>query len=100
MEQREDDAVSSAPDASAAPASARDPFAPVVASPRGAALLVGVAALLALAAVLGGMAPIAGPAGMLIGLVAHVKGHRLGMPVTVAAGVAMIVGMSFTLYLR
>jgi hypothetical protein len=37
---------------------------------------------------------------MLVGLVAHVKGHRYGMPVTVAAGIAMIVGMSFTLYLR
>ena len=37
---------------------------------------------------------------MLVGLVAHVKGHRFGMPVTVAAGIAMIVGMSFTLYLR
>jgi hypothetical protein len=53
-----------------------------------------------LAALLGGLSPIAGPVGMLVGLVAHVKGHRLGMPLTVAAGIAMIVGMSFSLYLR
>jgi hypothetical protein len=63
-------------------------------------VLVVLAALLALAAAFGGAAPLAGPAGMLVGLVAHVKGHRLGMAVTVVAGLAMIVGMSFTLYLR
>jgi hypothetical protein len=79
---------------------ARDPFAPIVASPRGAGGLVAVAAMLALVAALGGAAPLAGPAAMLIGLVAHVKGHRFGMPVTVVAGIAMIVGMSFTLYRR
>jgi hypothetical protein len=78
----------------------RDPFAPITASPRGAGVLVIFAAVLALAAAFGGAAPIAGPAAMLVGLVAHVKGHRFGMPVTVAAGIAMIVGMSFTLYLR
>ena len=79
---------------------ARDPFAPVVASPRGAGALVVIAAALAVLAAIGGAAPIAGPAAMLVGLAAHVKGHRLGMPVTVVAGVAMIVGMSVTLYLR
>jgi hypothetical protein len=78
----------------------RDPFAPVVASPRGATLLVVMAGVLALVAAFGGAAPIAGPVAMFTGLVAHVKGHRLGMPVTVVAGIAMIVGMSFTLYLR
>jgi hypothetical protein len=78
----------------------RDPFAPVVASARGAGALVAIAAVLALVAAFGGAAPLAGPAAMLVGLVAHVKGHRLGMPVTVVAGLAMIVGMSFTLYLR
>jgi len=78
----------------------RDPFAPIVASPRGAGLLVLVAAALGLSAMLGGLSPVTGPLGMLVGLVAHVKGHRFGMPVTVAAGLMMIVGMSFTLYLR
>jgi hypothetical protein len=94
MDERRDDA------GSAAHADERDPFAPIVASPRGAGVLVGLAAALALVAMLGGMSPLAGPAGMLVGLVAHVKGHRLGMPVTVVAGIAMIVGMSVTLYLR
>jgi hypothetical protein len=78
----------------------RDPFAPIEASPRGAGLLVLVAAVLGLSAMLGGLSPVTGPLGMLVGLVAHVKGHRYGMPVTVAAGLMMIVGMSFTLYLR
>ena len=78
----------------------RDPFAPIEASPRGAALLVAVAGLCGLAALFGGLSPITGPLGMLVGLVAHVKGHRYGMLVTVAAGVMMIVGMSITLYLR
>ena len=97
MDDRRDDVSTPAEPAEAVE---RDPFASIEASPRGAGLLVAIAALLALAAMLGGMSPIAGPAGMLVGLVAHVKGHRLGMPVTVAAGLAMIVGMSFTLYLR
>jgi hypothetical protein len=78
----------------------RDPFAPIEASSRGAGLLVLVAAALGLSAMLGGLSPVTGPLGMLVGLVAHVKGHRFGMPVTVAAGLMMIVGMSFTLYLR
>jgi hypothetical protein len=78
----------------------RDPFAPIEASPRGSTLLVAVAALLGLTAMLGGLSPVSGPLAMLLGLVAHVKGHRLGMPVTVAAGIMMIVGMSITLYLR
>jgi len=78
----------------------RDPFAPIEASPRGGAVLVVVAALLGLSAMLGGLAPLTGPAGMFVGLVAHVKGHRWGMPVTVAVGLMMIVGMTFTLYLR
>ena len=78
----------------------RDPFAPIEASPRGATVLVVLAGLLALTAMLGGLSPVSGPVAMLLGLVAHVKGHRLGMPVTVAAGIMMILGMSVTLYLR
>ena len=81
-------------------APARDPFAPIEASPRGAGVLVVIAALFGLTAMLGGLSPVTGPTGMLVGLVAHVKGHRYGMPVTVAAGLMMIVGMTFTLYLR
>ena len=80
--------------------SEREPFAPVEASPRGAGLLVVVAAVMGLTAMLGGLSPITGPVGMLVGLIAHVKGHRWGMPVTVAVGLMMIVGMSVTLYLR
>jgi hypothetical protein len=78
----------------------RDPFAPIEASPRGAGLLVAIAAVFGLAAMLGGLSPVTGPIGMLVGLVAHVKGHRWGMPVTVAVGLMMIVGMTITLYLR
>lgn len=78
----------------------RDPFAPIEASPRGAGLLVAVAALFGLTALFGGLSPVTGPLGMLVGLVAHVKGHRYGMPVTVTVGVMMIAGMSIALYLR
>jgi hypothetical protein len=78
----------------------RDPFAPIDASPRGAGALVAIAAVFGLAAMLGGLSPVTGPIGMLVGLVAHVKGHRWGMPVTVAVGLMMIVGMTITLYLR
>ena len=80
--------------------SQRDPFAPIEASPRGAGVLVAVAALMGVTAMLGGLSPITGPIGMLVALVAHVKGHRWGMPVAVAVGLMMIVGMSITLYLR
>lgn len=78
----------------------RDPFAPIEASPRGAALLVAFAAVLGVAALLGGLSPITGPIGMFVGLIAHVKGHRYGMPVTIAVGLMMIAGMSIALYLR
>lgn len=93
--------MSSADATSADDAAGRhDPFAPIEASPRGANALVAVAAVFGLTAMLGGLSPVTGPIGMLVGLVAHVKGHRYGMAVTVAAGLMMIVGMTFTLYLR
>ena len=78
----------------------RDPFAPIQASPRFATPLAIVAAVLGLAATITGIAVIAGPLGMALGLIAHVKGSRLGMPAAVLAGLGMIVGMTFTLYLR
>lgn len=79
---------------------APDPFAPIEASPRGASLLVVVAGALALAAVVTGFAALAGPLGMVAALVAHVKGHRAGMPMAVVAGLATIAGMTIVLYLR
>jgi hypothetical protein len=77
-----------------------DPFAVPVASPRGATALVAVAVALALAAPVSGLAVVVGPLGMLVALVAHVKGHRLGMPAAVLVGVTTILGMTVTLYLR
>jgi hypothetical protein len=78
----------------------RDPFAPVEASPRFATPLAVVAFLLAVLAVVSRLEFVAGPLGMALGLIAHVKGSRLGMPAAVAAGIAMIVGMSVTFWLR
>jgi hypothetical protein len=79
---------------------ARDPFAPLEASPRGATALAVAALVAAVAAAVTGLAPIAGPVGMGLGLVAHVKGSRLGMPATILAGVAMIVGFAVAMLLR
>lgn len=79
---------------------AHDPFAPIEASPRGAVALLAVAVALSVAAVLAGLAPVAGPLAMGAALLAHVKGHRAGMPVAWLAGVATIAGMTVTLYLR
>jgi hypothetical protein len=78
----------------------RDPFAPVVASPRLATPLALVAFALAIAAAFGRMEMVAGPLGMAVGLIAHVKGSRLGLPAAVVAGLAMIVGMAITMTLR
>lgn len=79
---------------------AYDPFAPVEASPRFANTYAAVAALLGVVSVVGLVAPFAGPIGMALGLIAHVKGSRYGMPSTVIAGIGMIIGMSLTMYLR
>ncbi len=81
-------------------ATTTDPFAPVAASPRGRSVLVALAILAAVAAAIGGLAPLVGPLGMLLGLVAHVKGSRYGMPATVLAGVATIVGFTVAMLLR
>ncbi len=82
------------------PSADQDPFAPVAASPRFATPLALTAFALAVASVLLRFEAIAGPVGMAVGLIAHVKGSRLGLPAAITAGVAMIVGMAITLYLR
>jgi hypothetical protein len=76
-----------------------DPFAPIEASPRGRGVLV-VLALVAAVAAITGLAPIAGPVGMALGLLAHVKGSRLGVPVAVLAGTGMILGFTVIFLLR
>jgi hypothetical protein len=78
----------------------RDPFAPLDASPRFATPLAVLAFACAVGALVTGLAPLLGPLGMALGLVAHVKGSRLGLPAAVAAGVLMIAGMALIQYLR
>lgn len=71
----------------------RDPFETPEASPafrRPLAIAAGVLALLSLVLV----PPLTGAVGMACGLVAHVKGDRLGFPAAVAAAIAMILGMA------
>ena len=77
-----------------------DPFAPIEASPRLATPLALVGMLLGIVAAFGGLAPLAGPVGMGVALVAHVKGSRLGLPAAGVAAVGMIVGMAVAMYLR
>lgn len=73
-----------------------DPFEDPVASPRGAraltvaAFVLGVLALAQLPLVLG-------PAGMVCGLLAHVKGDRWGFAGAVVAGITTVLGMSLLL---
>jgi hypothetical protein len=78
----------------------RDPFAPIEASPRFATPLAVAAFALAFAALFLRLEVVAGPLGMAVGLIAHVKGSRLGVPAAIASGAAMIVGMAVTMYLR
>ena len=78
----------------------RDPFAPVAASPRFATPLAVLGLLCGVAAAVTGLAAVFGPVGMGLGVVAHVKGSRLGMPAAVVAGVGMIIGFSVIMYLR
>lgn len=77
-----------------------DPFGPVDAPPRLATPLALLGFVLGLVAAVGGLAPVAGPVGMAVGLIAHVKGSRLGMPAAVVAALGMLVGMTIALYLR
>ena len=78
----------------------RDPFAPIDASPRFATPLAVTGFVLAVLALALRLELIAGPLGMIAGLLAHVKGSRLGMPATIVAAVAMVAGMAITMYLR
>jgi hypothetical protein len=78
----------------------RDPFAPVEASPRGATALATLALVAAVLAALTGVEAVAGPMGMALGLIAHVKGSRLGLPATALAAVGMVVGMATSMLLR
>lgn len=84
----------------AGPVTERDPFAPIEASPRGATALAILAFVAAGLSLVGGLAPVAGPVGMGLGLIAHVKGSRLGMVAAFAAGAAMVVGFALVFYLR
>jgi len=77
-----------------------DPFAPIEASPRFATPLAVLGGLLGLPAMVTGLALVFGPLGMALGLVAHVKGSRLGIPAATVAAVAMIAGMAMTNFLR
>ncbi len=74
----------------------RDPFAPVDASPRGRTLLAVLALVCAVLAAFKGAAALTGPIGMVLGMFAHVKGSRLGLPAAIASGVATVFGMSVT----
>ena len=78
----------------------RDPFAPVPASPRGAGTLALLALAAAVLSIVGGLAPVAGPVGMALGLISHVKGSRWGLPAAGVAGVATVVGFTITFLLR
>lgn len=74
-----------------------DPYEPPVASPRGATALVVVAFVCALLALIE-LPLVFGPAGMVTGLLAHVKGHRAGFAAAIVAGVTTVVGMSLLFF--
>lgn len=80
--------------------SERDPFAPINASPRFSGTLAALSFVLAVATVFSGLVAVVGPVGMAVGLIAHVKGSRFGLPATIACAVAMVVGMALTMYMR
>ena len=88
------------PDVDGSDPTDEDPFAPIEASPRFATPLALIGILLGIVAAFGGLAPLAGPVGMGVALVAHVKGSRLGLPAAGVAAVGMIVGMAVAMYLR
>lgn len=77
----------------------RDPFAPVDIPTRGATVYVVLAFLAAFAALWNVLPIFTGPVGMALGLVAHLKQHRLGFPAAVVAGIATLVGLALQLLL-
>ncbi len=79
---------------------ARDPFVDPAPSPRLATPLAVVAFGLAFATLLTGLGVVLGPVGMATGLIAHLKGSRLGIPASFASGGAMIAAMAFAMYMR
>lgn len=78
----------------------RDPFTVPQASPRFANPLAAIGFAVALLTLVTGLSPLTGPIGMGIGLVAHLKGSRWGIPAAFASGAAMIAAMAFSMYLR
>lgn len=87
-------------DSAAQPNKRRDPFAELNASPRFATPIAATSFVCAIVAVFSGLAVVAGPIGMALGLIAHVKGSRLGIPAAFASGAAMIGAMAMMMYLR
>ena len=79
---------------------AGDLFAAPQASPRFATPLALLAFVFAALTLVTGLAPVMGPVGMGIGLIAHLKGSRLGVAAAVTCGAAMIAAMAFSMYLR
>lgn len=77
-----------------------NPFASPQASPRFATPLAILGFVLAFVTLLTGLAPLIGPTGMAVGLIAHLKGSRLGLPATFASAAALILAMAFGMYLR
>lgn len=76
----------------------RDPFAPIEASPafrRPMAIAAFVFAAFALVEPF-----IGGVVGMVLGLMSHVKGDKLGFPATVTAAITAVIGMSLTFLFR
>ncbi|MEX0592435.1 MAG: hypothetical protein WD358_04200 [Nitriliruptoraceae bacterium] len=77
-----------------------DVFAAPQASPKFAKPLALLAFGFAVLTLVTGLAPVTGPVGMGIGLIAHLKGSRLGIAAAFACGAAMIAAMAFSMYLR
>ncbi|MEX2324309.1 MAG: hypothetical protein WD576_01035 [Nitriliruptoraceae bacterium] len=87
-------------DSAAQPNDHRDPFVVPNASPRFATTIVVASFVFAILTVVSGLAAVTGPVGMALGLIAHVKGSRLGIPAAFVSGAVMIGAMAAMMYLR